>query len=438
MVSGLGYDSDAGRAYAGAITALMTGVSYKVSAEMAGQLGPFPGYAADREATLRVLRNHRRAAWSETGGYDGLQTPPVPLDAAHCPDRSLVEAARAAWDEAVALAERHGVRNAQVSVIAPTGTIGLVMDCDTTGIEPDFALVKFKKLAGGGYFKIINRMVPRALETLGYDALQIEDITRYAVGRGTLDGSPGIDHAALRAKGFDDEALAKIAAALPTAFDIKYVFNKWTLGEAFCRERLGLSEALLADAKLDLLREIGFSTEQIDAANAWCCGSMTVEGAPHLRHEHLPVFDCANPCGRIGKRFLSVASHIKMMAAAQPFISGAISKTINMPGRATVRDCQDAYLEGWRLGLKALALYRDGSKLSQPLASLMDDRIDAEEDEEAAAPQPQKVVQVAERIVERWVNERRKLPSRRPASTRTARWARSSSTCTRKVRPSAR
>ena len=420
MVSGLGYDSDAGRAYAGAITALMTGVAYKVSAEMAGQLGAFPGYADDREGTLRVLRNHRRAARSQISGYEGVQTVPVPLDAAHCPDARLVEAAREAWDEAVQLAERHGVRNAQVSVIAPTGTIGLVMDCDTTGIEPDFALVKFKKLAGGGYFKIINRMVPRALETLGYDQRQIEDITRYAVGRGTLDGAPGIDHAALRAKGFDEAVLRKVEAALPTAFDIKYVFNKWTLGEEFCRERLGLGDEQLADAKLDLLRAIGFSKEQVDTANAWCCGTMTVEGAPHLRDEHLPVFDCANPCGRIGKRFLSVASHIHMMAAAQPFISGAISKTINMPGRATVKDCQDAYLEGWRLGLKALALYRDGSKLSQPLASLIDEQLDDEEDEEQIQPQVERVVQVTERIVERFVHDRRKLPSRRKGYTQKA------------------
>ncbi len=420
MVSGLGYDSDAGRAYAGAITALMTGVAYKVSAEMAAKLGPFPGYAADREGTLRVLRNHRRAAWSEAAGYEGVRTPPVPLDAERCPDRPLVAAARAAWDEAVALAERHGVRNAQVSVIAPTGTIGLVMDCDTTGIEPDFALVKFKKLAGGGYFKIINRMVPRALETLGYDARQIEDITRYAVGRGTLEGAAGIDHAALRAKGFDDETLRKVEAALPTAFDIKYVFNKWTLGEEFCRGRLGLGEAQLADGKLDLLRAIGFTREQVDAANGWCCGTMTVEGAPHLKDEHLAVFDCANPCGRIGKRFLSVGSHIQMMAAAQPFISGAISKTINMPGRATVKDCEDAYLDGWRLGLKALALYRDGSKLSQPLASLIDEQLDDDEDDEQPLPQAQRIVQVAERIVERALGERRKLPSRRKGYTQKA------------------
>jgi ribonucleoside-diphosphate reductase alpha chain len=420
MASGLGYDSREGRAFAGAISALMTGTAYAVSAEMAKELGPFPGFAADREATLRVLRNHRRAARSETAGYEQMHTPPVPLDAGSCPDSRLVEAARVAWDCALGLAEQHGLRNAQVTVIAPTGTIGLVMDCDTTGIEPDFALVKFKKLAGGGYFKIINRMVPKALETLGYSPAQIEDITRYAVGRGTLDGAPGIDHNALRARGFTDEALAAVEAALPTAFDIKYVFNKWTLGEVFCRERLGVGEAELADGRLDLLRAIGFSREQVETANAWCCGTMTVEGAPHLRAEHLVVFDCANPCGRTGKRFLSSSSHIQMMAAAQPFLSGAISKTINMPARATVNDCLEAYLEGWRLGLKALALYRDGSKLSQPLASMLADVEDDEDEEPQPAPHAERVIQVTERVVERWINERRKLPSRRKGYTQKA------------------
>ncbi|MFO1037348.1 MAG: vitamin B12-dependent ribonucleotide reductase [Geminicoccaceae bacterium] len=421
MASGLGYDSDAGRALCGAITALMTGEAYKVSAEMAKELGPFPGFAENREGTLRVLRNHRRAAWSEKAGYEHVQTPPVPLDAGNCAEPKLVEAARRVWDEALALAEQHGVRNAQTTVVAPTGTIGLVMDCDTTGIEPDFALVKFKKLAGGGYFKIINQMVPQALETLGYEPDEIEDITRYAVGHATLKDAPHIDHAALRAKGFDGAAIEKLEQALPSAFDIKYVFNKYTFGEAFCREKLGLSEAQLADPQLDLLKAIGFSKDEIEAANLHCCGTMTVEGAPHLHDEHLPVFDCANPCGRLGKRFLSTSSHIHMMAASQPFISGAISKTINMPANATVADCQEAYLEGWRLGLKALALYRDGSKLSQPLASMLADEDLADEEEAVEEkPQAQKVVEVAERIVERWLTDRRRLPSRRKGYTQKA------------------
>jgi ribonucleoside-diphosphate reductase alpha chain len=307
-------------------------------------------------------------------------------------------------------------------VIAPTGTIGLVMDCDTTGIEPDFALVKFKKLAGGGYFKIINRMVPEALRVLGYSARQIEDVTDYAVGRGTLKGAPGVDHERLRGKGFTDEALAKVEAALPAAFDIKYVFNRFTLGEAFCKERLGLTDAQLADPAFDLLRHLGFSREEVEAANEFCCGTMTVEGAPHLKDEHLPVFDCANPCGRKGKRSLSTSSHIHMMAAAQPFISGAISKTINMPGTAAVTDCGEAYLEGWRLGLKALALYRDGSKLSQPLASMLPQDLGEEDEDQVVEekPQAQKVMQVAERIVERWIRERHKLPNRRKGYTQKA------------------
>ncbi len=421
MASGLPYDSDEGRAFCGAITALMTGVAYRVSAEMAAELGAFAGYAANRDSTLRVLRNHRRAAHGEARDYEDLATLPVPLDAERCPSGPLVRAARKAWDEALAMAERHGLRNAQVSVIAPTGTIGLVMDCDTTGIEPDFALVKFKKLAGGGFFKIINRMVPQALATLGYTKAQIEAITRYAVGHGTLQQAPGIDHAALRAKGFTEEVLGKLEAGLPTAFDIRYAFNRFTLGDSFCREVLGFGDEELGDVRFDMLQALGFDREAIERANAFCCGTMTIEGAPELRFEHLAVFDCANPCGRVGKRFLSASSHIRMMAAAQPFISGAISKTINMPARASVEDCREAYLEGWRLGVKALALYRDGSKLSQPLSSMPALEIeDEDEDEVRAVSQVDRVVEVTERVVERFVNGRRKLPSRRKGYTQKA------------------
>ncbi|MCB9944981.1 MAG: vitamin B12-dependent ribonucleotide reductase [Geminicoccaceae bacterium] len=418
MASGIPYDSAAGRAYCGAITALMTGTSYKVSAEMAGELGAFPGYDGNREDMLRVLRNHRRAARSEHEGYEQLSILPVVLDAANVPVSGLAETAMIAWDEAVELAERNGVRNAQVSVIAPTGTIGLVMDCDTTGIEPDFALVKFKKLAGGGFFKIINRMVPQALRTLGYNEAQIEDITRYAVGRGTLEGAPHINHQSLEAKGFTRDVLRNLETKLPTAFDIKFVFNRFTLGDDACRA-LGFSDEQIGDPAFDMLAALGFGRQQIEAANAYCCGTMTVEGAPHLKDRHLPVFDCANPCGRRGRRYLSAMSHIHMMAAAQPFISGAISKTINMPGTATVADCDVAYLEGWRLGLKALALYRDGSKLSQPLSSMMlEIEDDAGEDEEKA--QVERIIQVTEKVVERIVGERRVLPQRRKGYTQKA------------------
>ena len=418
MASGYSYDSPEGRAYCGAITALMTGEAYAVSAEMAGQQGPFPGYPENRDATLKVLRNHQNAAWSNADGYEALHVAPVPLDAEHCPHPALVEAARAAWDRAVATATDKGVRNAQVSVVAPTGTIGLVMDCDTTGIEPDFALVKFKKLAGGGYFKIINRMAPEALKTLGYTPEQIEDIIRYAVGHGTLTGSPGINHDTLKARGFTPDVLAKLEQALPAAFDIRYVFNKFTLGEAFCKDVLHLTDAQLNDFKFDIFKALGFNRDEVEAANTFVCGAMTVEGAPHLADSHLPVFDCANLCGRKGKRYLSTDSHIKMMAASQPFISGAISKTINMPATASVEDCSAAYLLGWRLGVKALALYRDGSKLSQPLSSIALDDID--EDEEETQPTPQRVVNVVEKIVERHLAGRKKLPSRRKGYTQKA------------------
>ena len=423
MAMGLGYDSAEGRALCGAITALMTGAAYATSAEMAGELGAFPGFARNGEAMLRVIRNHRRAAYGATDGYEGLAVRPVPLDQANCPDRDLVAAALAAWDTALELGAAHGYRNAQVSVIAPTGTIGLVMDCDTTGIEPDFALVKFKKLAGGGYFKIINRMVPQALAALGYGADESAAIERYAVGHGTLEGAPGINHQSLRARGFGDEQIAAIEAGLPAAFDIKFTFNKWTLGEAFCTGILGLAAEQLDDPGFDLLAGLGFTRSEIEAANTFCCGAMTLEGAPHLKDEHLPVFDCASPCGRLGRRSLSAESHILMIAAAQPFISGAISKTINMPNGATVEACKDAYMMSWRLGLKANALYRDGSKLSQPLqAALLAD----EEDEDAIADLLDKspaqraplvaeriVERVIERIVERDRTERRRLPHRR-------------------------
>ncbi|HEX6103084.1 MAG TPA: vitamin B12-dependent ribonucleotide reductase, partial [Alphaproteobacteria bacterium] len=385
MATGLPYDSAAGRALTGALTAIMTGVSYATSAEMAGELGAFPGYAKNAEAMLRVIRNHCRAAHGESSGYEELAVLPVPLDAANCPGAELVDAARKAWTRALELGERHGYRNAQATVIAPTGTIGLVMDCDTTGIEPDFALVKFKKLAGGGYFKIINRIVPEALKTLGYAPEEIEAIVRYAVGHGTLEEAPYVNHERLTALGFTRDALQALEGALVSAFDIKFAFNKWTLGEEFCISALGFTAEQLADPGFDMLAELGFTKAQIDAANTYCCGAMTLEGAPHLKPEHLPVFDCANPCGRIGTRFLSVESHIRMMAAAQPFISGAISKTINMPNSATVEECKDAYKLSWALGLKANALYRDGSKLSQPLSSaLLEDAADEIEDAQGA------------------------------------------------------
>ncbi|MBV8779039.1 MAG: vitamin B12-dependent ribonucleotide reductase [Alphaproteobacteria bacterium] len=429
MSMGIPYDSDSGRALAAAITALLTGTCYATSAEMASELGAFPSYGKNREPMLRVIRNHCRAAHGENEGYEALSVTPVPLDAANCLDKPLVDAAIAAWDAALALGDKHGFRNAQTTVIAPTGTIGLVMDCDTTGIEPDFALVKFKKLAGGGYFKIINRMVPDALRTLGYDDPQIAAIERYALGHGTLKDAPGINHETLAERGFDENALTAVETALASAFDIKFAFNKWTLGESFCIERLSLAQEALADASFDLLAALGFSRAEIDAANAYCCGAMTLEGAPHLKAEHLPVFDCANPCGRLGKRCLSVDSHIRMMAAAQPFITGAISKTINMPNAATVEECKDAYMLSWRLGLKATALYRDGSKLSQPLASnLFGDGEDAEDKAaELYAQSPvDRVPLVAERVVERVIErvvmraERRRLSNRRKGYTQKA------------------
>lgn len=426
MSSGIPYDSAEGRAIAGALTAIMTGVCYATSAEMAGELGTFPGFAPNRDNMLRVMRNHRRAAYGETSGYEKLSVNPVALLHDDCPDQDLIVHAKAAWDKAVELGEKHGYRNAQVSVIAPTGTIGLVMDCDTTGIEPDFALVKFKKLAGGGYFKIINRAVPEALRTLGYSEAQIAEIEAYAVGHGNMNQAPAINPGSLKAKGFTDEKIGAVNGALKAAFDIKFVFNQWTLGADFLKETLKVTDEQLSDMSFNLLEHIGFSRKDIEAANIHVCGAMTLEGAPFLKSEHLPVFDCANPCGKIGKRYLSVESHIRMMAAAQPFISGAISKTINMPNEATVEDCGSAYMLSWKLALKANALYRDGSKLSQPLnASLIEDEEDEDAVEElVAAPAAAQAVAVTEKIVERIIErvtrEREKLPNRRQGYTQKA------------------
>ncbi len=423
MSLGLPYDSDAGRALCGAVTALMTGTSYATSAEMAEELGAFPDFAENREHMLRVIRNHRRAAHGEATGYEDLHTCPVPLDIANCPEPALAAAAAKAWDDALALGEAHGYRNAQATVIAPTGTIGLVMDCDTTGIEPDFALVKFKKLAGGGYFKIINRIVPQALQVLGYDEDEIADMIAYAVGHGTLAGAPHINHETLKAKGFAQAQIDTIEEGLQSCFDIRFVFNRWTLGDDFCKEVLGFSDSELDDVAFDMLAALGFTRAQIEEANLYVCGAMTLEGAPHLRPEHLPVFDCANPCGRIGKRSLSWESHIRMLAAAQPFISGAISKTINMPNSASVEDCKRAYEMSWSLALKANALYRDGSKLSQPLAtSLLTDE-DLEDLKDDSVPPGERAKVVAERIVERVVTgptRRHKLPQRRKGYTQKA------------------
>ena len=424
MAQGHSYDSDEGRAICGSISAIMTGVAYATSAEIASEVGPFPQYKKNAKHMLRVMKNHRLAAHGKAKGYKGLNILPVPLDAAPCPDQKLIDAAKAAWDKAVELGSEHGYRNAQATVIAPTGTIGLVMDCDTTGIEPDFAIVKFKKLAGGGYFKIINRVVPEALANLGYSEVQISDIVNYAVGAGSLKNCQSISPSALRDKGFGDEELAKVEAAMESAFDVKFAFNRFTLGDDFCKETLSFTDAQLNDYSFNMLEALGFEKDAIEAANTHVCGSMTLEGAPHLKDEHLPVFDCANVCGRIGKRFLSVNSHITMMAAAQPFISGAISKTINMPNSATVEECGEAYMLSWRLGLKANALYRDGSKLSQPLSSGLID--DIEDDEEAAealdTPVAAAAPQVIEKIVERIVHsaEREKLPQRRKGYTQKA------------------
>jgi ribonucleoside-diphosphate reductase alpha chain len=407
MVSGIPYDSEEARAIAGAITAIMNGVAYKTSAEMAASLGAFARYEENKEHMMKVMRNHRAAAYDATDAYEGLEIKPTGINAKYCPDY-LLKAATRAWDEAVQMGEQYGYRNAQATVIAPTGTIGLVMDCDTTGVEPDFALVKFKKLSGGGYFKIINQSIPAALKKLGYKADEMDAIVKYAKGHGTLAGAPGINHQTLSEKGFIADELKKLDTAVESAFEIGFAFNVYTLGES-CLQRLGFTAEQYYGADFSLLHELGFSDEDIDAANDYACGTMMMEGAPYLKAEHLAVFDCANKCGKKGERFIHAHGHIRMMGAVQPFISGAISKTINLPNEANVDEIKDCYYLSWQIGLKACALYRDGSKLSQPLSNKSDSKkkkeVTAKEETATAGEQEIQIVDLSRLTVDELLEE---------------------------------
>jgi len=419
MVQGIPYDSPEALAQTGALTAILTGVSYATSAEMAASLGAFPRFNENRAAMLRVIRNHRRAAYDAPHDqYEGLTVLPRSIDQTRCPE-DLLTAAQHAWDRALSLGEQHGYRNAQVSLIAPTGTIGLLMDCDTTGVEPDFALVKFKKLAGGGYFRIANESMPGALARLGYTAEQSQAIITYCAGLGSFEGAPHLNRESLAAKGFTPELLDTIEASLPSAFDITFAFNKWSLGEEFCTSVLGFTAEQLMDPTFSVLGGLGFTREQVEAANDAIVGRMTIENAPFLKPEHYAVFDCANRCGKYGTRYIAPMAHVRILAAAQPFISGAISKTINMPFDATVEDVADVYMEAAKQMVKAVALYRDGSKLSQPLSAVAFDDLDEEEDEDFEAVVPSSAtahpaVRAAEELVRGLSRgQREKLPARR-------------------------
>jgi len=401
----------------------MTGQAYVTSADMAHDLGTFSGYAANANEMLRVIRNHRRAAWNlSEEEYEGLSVKPHGIDSEYCP-KELFEAAGKVWDKALQKGEKYGFRNAQVSVIAPTGTIGLVMDCDTTGIEPEFAIVKFKKLAGGGYFKIVNQSVHKALERLGYTATQIEDIEHYCKGHGTLAGSPSINRQWLQSRGFTDEKINVVESQLEMVFDIRFAFNKWILGDDFCAA-LGFTDEQLDDPDFDMLQALGATPADSETTNDYICGTMTIEGAPHLKHEHLAVFDCASKCGRKGLRYIKHQAHVHMMSAVQPFISGAISKTVNMPGTATTAEIGEVYQSAWLQMVKAVTIYRDGSKLSQPLNISSYQDLDevimlgTEENlDETKGPK-----EVQERIVEKIFHrsERRMLPKRRKGYIREA------------------
>ncbi|EKD28146.1 MAG: hypothetical protein ACD_79C00417G0001, partial [uncultured bacterium] len=418
MINGIPYDSPEAVAICGAITAIMHMTSYATSAEMAKELGTFKEYAKNKTAMMKVLKNHKRAAYNcNADEYEDLHTIPMGIDPMYCPNYLLKEAI-ACSDKAVDLGQKYGFRNAQVTVIAPTGTIGLLMDCDTTGIEPDYALVKFKKLAGGGYFKIINQSIPPALRKLGYSESQIEDIIQYARGTATLKNAPHINSDSLKQKGFTDEVIANIEKMLPTAFDINFVFNPFIIGKDFCKNNLKIEEKTMLEPKFSILSHLGFTSEQIQEANNVICGTMTVEGAKHLKTEHLPIFDCANKCGKYGVRFIQPHAHIRMMAGAQPFISGAISKTINFPNDVSVEDIKEALYISWKYGLKANALYRDGSKLSQPLNTGVDE--DDSEDLSVSVTEPSKPEKIAEKIIHRYIAKRKRLPERRAGYTQKA------------------
>ncbi|KAB2842973.1 vitamin B12-dependent ribonucleotide reductase [bacterium] len=391
MIQGIPYDSEEGRQTAAALTAILCGHGYATSAEIAAAKAPFPGFEMNREPMLEVIGMHRDAAYK--------------IDGAACP-AELLKAAQEDWDDALKLGEQHGYRNAQATVLAPTGTIGLLMDCDTTGIEPDFALVKFKKLAGGGYFKIINQSVPAALKKLGYSAREIADIVTYVRGTSSLHGAPHVNRDSLHAKGFTESEIEKIEGTLESVFDISQAFSAWNIGDETLL-RLGFKKEKFKDPSFNLLSALGFTSAQVQEANDVICGRMTIEGAPHLNPDHLPIFDCANKCGQYGKRFLAPMSHVRMMAATQPFLSGAISKTVNLPEEASVEDIEEIYMEGWKLGLKAVALYRDGCKLSQPLSTKSDKMEEAKEETSAVAAAP--------------ALQRRRMPRKRRGVTQEAR-----------------
>ncbi|MEO6991535.1 MAG: vitamin B12-dependent ribonucleotide reductase, partial [Candidatus Baltobacteraceae bacterium] len=418
MRMGLPYDSEEGFGWCAAITSLLCGASYRTSAEIASKLGPFERYSANREPMLRVIRNHRRAAYAaDRKEYENLSVTPISYAPTLFTQRTWT-VARKMWDDALAIGEVSGYRNAQVTVLAPTGTIGLVMDCDTTGIEPDFALVKFKKLAGGGYFRIVNQSVAPALRKLGYSREQIAEIETFAKGTGTLEGAPHINRATLRAKGFANAALARIEAGLLGSFELSFTFNRFVLGDELCTTKLGISEEQLNDFSFSILRDaLGFTQSQIDEASDVICGRMTLEGAPNLKDEHLPIFDCATPCGKHGSRYIRPLAHVDMMAAAQAFISGGISKTVNLPQSATIAEVKETYRYSWERMVKAVALYRDGSKLSQPLSSSYDIETGFDEGTPSEFQQPLKI---AERIVYRYIAKRRRMPDRRSGYTQKA------------------
>ncbi len=405
MIKGIPYDSPQSYAWASALTAIMTGSGYKASSDVAKEKSPFPEYKKNEISMMKVMKQHREAAYK--------------ISSKHAPEY-LVKAAQKDWNDVVTKGEKFGFRNAQSTVLAPTGTIGLLMDCDTTGIEPDFALVKFKKLAGGGYFKIVNQSVPEALKTLGYSTEETHRIVNYAVGTNTLQGAPHVNRESLAAKGFTSSDIQKIESALGAAFDLNSAIAPWVIGEGVMM-RLGIDPEKVKQPGESILRELGFSSTQIEEASLVVCGRMTLEGAPGLKSEHLAVFDCANKCGPHGERFISPIAHIHMMAAAQPFLSGAISKTVNLPPSATIQDIEQVYMEGWKLGLKAIAIYRDGSKISQPLnsAKTREEKVSKEDMEKLIGQAVANALKQAQSAL--GAGRRRKMPKKRHGFTVEAR-----------------
>lgn len=365
--AGVAYDSEAGRAAAGALAGMVTATSYATGAEIAAEAGAFPACAPNHDAVTRTIRNHRRVSQGQIGGFEDLSIQPAPLHVDDCPFPDITVAAMEAWDRALELGHEHGFRNAQATAVGAAGLVGTLLDAGSSGIDPTFTQVRFHRRDDGTFERVIDPVIPRGLKALGYSKAASNRIVHHALGHGHLDECPTIDPASLVEKGFTEEALERLAPALREAYDIKYAFNVWTLGRGFCEEELGVPSDLLNDYGFDLLRWLGFSETEIANANRYCCGTLTVSGAADLKPAHARVFDGGIAQGRDGGATVSAEARVRMAAAVQGLISGAVVTNLVLPHQTGIEDCRNLIVLGWHLGLKQLALHREGAKLSDPV-----------------------------------------------------------------------